>query len=622
MPYTLLLQLPVPKHQVGAKNGNIPLGSACLKLAADTHTQARVELVPEALATHGGDAAIIEYLCEKGPEILGISLTCWNVERSLYVAGEVKKRCGCRIMAGGPEVTPDNPITQSPVIDFRVYGEGEEIFVKLLNDPGFWEAQEASGCSPSFFTGSENPYIKGILDPGPEEIMLLETQRGCPYGCKFCYYNKSRKGLTFLSDEKVLEGIQWAVDNKVSELYLLDPSLNARPGLKDLLKEIAKINRQKEVSLRSEIRAEWIDAEAAELFAAAGFTVFEIGLQSTCQQAQKLMGRKTDLKRFVAGVNHLKANGILSTVDLIIGLPGDDLTSFSRSLGFVKENELDDDMQVFPLALLPGTAFRKESQELGLTFQEKPPYTILETPGFSRDEITLALDWAESLFEMDLITPPEVDLSWKTSGCPAHRKVCLGSHELTATFVVNQETTLAEARRVATRLSHPYKVVITPDAEDEELAFNILSEFVNHNPQTPLEIVWVEPQSLPQAARLIDELPLSRPHFLDNDLTLLDDRPGNRAILCTLIGQDPAALPVPLGRSLKSYTLETLPTREELESLEDLDGAVIDAEDGDTLKAWQETMAPHADEIFPVAFSDHEAMARWRRLTGPGDWGL
>lgn len=615
MPHTLLLQLPVPRHRIEAKNDDIPLGAACLKLAAEAHTDARVEMFPEALATHGGDAAILEAICEKRPDILGLTLTCWNVERSLYLAGEAKKRCGCRIVAGGPEVTPDNPLTRDPVIDFRVYGEGEEVFARLLSEPDLWAAKEASGCAPGFFTEAKNPYVENILDPGAEEVMLLETQRGCPYGCKFCYYNKSRKGLTVLSDDKVLEGIRWAVDHGVQELYLLDPSLNTRPGLKDLLKKIARINPDGALSLRSEIRAEWIDAEAAELFASAGFTVFEIGLQSTCQKAQKLMGRRTDLNRFIAGVNHLKDHGILSTVDLIIGLPGDDLTSFSDSLRFVTENGLDDDLQVFPLALLPGTAFRQESKELGLRFQEKPPYTIIETPGFSPDEITLALDRAESLLGRDLIPPPEVDLSWESDGRPTHRKIGLSPQELITTFVVTKETTRAEAKQAAAHLSHPYQVVITPEVIDEDFALSILSALVIRNPQTPLEIIWIEPQSLPDAARIVTELPLSRPHFLDNDLALLDHRPGNRAILCTLVAATPKPLPVPMGRSLTRFTIDNLPTRKTLEQLNEVDGAVIDAEDSIDLQKWQEALAPHADEVFPVAFSDHGAMARWRELT-------
>lgn len=620
MPHTLLVQLPVPRHQVGAKSGNIPLGAACLKLAAEAHTDARVEIFPEPLATHGGDTVILEEICRKRPDILGLTLTCWNVERSLRLAEEVKKRCGTRIVAGGPEVTADNELTRHPAIDFRVYGEGEEIFVRLLNEPEFWDQKEAFGCAPEFFMDAKNPYMEKLLDPGPEEIMLLETQRGCPYGCKFCYYNKARKGLTFLSDDKVLEGIGWALQKGVKELYLLDPSLNARPGLKELLKEIAKLNPDKRLSLRSEIRAEWIDAEAAELFAEAGFTVFEIGLQSTCPQAQKLMGRKTDLTRFIDGVNHLKDHGILSTVDLIIGLPGDDLASFSRSLGFVKENGLDDDMQVFPLALLPGTAFRKESEALGLRYQDKPPYTIIETPGFKPDEITLALDWAESLLDMDLITPPEVDLSWTSGNLPAHRHINPDGRELIATLVVTTETTADEARLAAPRLSAPYQVVITPEVTDEATVFGILEACVAHNPHTPLEIIWVEPENLPDALHIVTDLPLSRPHFLDNDLALLDQRPGNRAILCTLVSEEPRLLSVPMGRTLKRFKGDTLPSREDLETLSDADGAVIDAPDSPSLKAWQEAMAAFADEMFPVAFSDHTAMARWRALTGSGDW--
>ncbi|MCG8473191.1 MAG: radical SAM protein [Desulfobacterales bacterium] len=615
MPQTvLLLQLPVPTHNVGARIGNIPLGPACLKLAAEAHVpEAIVTLFPQDLATYGGDALIIDAICKENPDILGLTLTCWNVERSLYIAEKVKEKTGCRVVAGGPEVTPDNPLVQNQTIDFRVFGEGEEIFVRLLTEPALWREKAASGCSETFFTQAENPYMKKVLTPGSEEIMLLETQRGCPYGCKFCYYNKARKGLNFLSDEKVLEGISWAVQNGVKELYLLDPSLNARPGLKELLKKIARINTEKKLSLRSEIRAEWIDAEAAELFAQAGFTVFEIGLQSTCRKAQELMGRKTDLKRFIAGVNHLKNHGILSTVDLIIGLPGDDLKSFSRSLGFVKENNLDDDMQVFPLSLLPGTAFRKEAKELGLSFQPHPPYTVLETPGFSKEEITLALDWAESLFEMDLMAPPEVDLSWKEKGLPKNRQISLGKSLCTAVLVLDSQTDIFKKKRF---LTSPYQVVIPQDAMEILDTFKILESLVRENPFTPLEIIWVMPQKSPDANRIIKDLPLHRPHFMDLDLNLLEETPGNRAILTTLISESPCPdLPVPMTRTLRRFTLDNFPSQETLEALDEVDGVLIDAPDSPELQAFQKNLEETSEELLPLAFSDHAAMKRWREKT-------
>jgi hypothetical protein len=47
-----------------------------------------------------------------------------------------------------------------------------------------------------------------------------------------------------------------AVSNDVREVYFLDPSFNARPGLPELLKKLAHINKEHKMTLISEIRAD------------------------------------------------------------------------------------------------------------------------------------------------------------------------------------------------------------------------------------------------------------------------------------------------------------------------------------------------------------------------------
>jgi radical SAM superfamily enzyme len=106
------------------------------------------------------------------------------------------------------------------------------------------------------------------------------------------------------------------------------------------------------VSFFSEIRAEAIDERLADLLAAAGFSWFEIGLQSTNPRALKIMNRPTRLDRFLQGAARLKQRRITPSIDLIIGLPGDDLGGFMRSVDFVADHGLQDDVQIFPLSVL------------------------------------------------------------------------------------------------------------------------------------------------------------------------------------------------------------------------------------------------------------------------------
>ena len=95
-------------------------------------------------------------------------------------------------------------------------------------------------------------------------------------------------------------------------------------------------------------------------------------------------------------------------VDLIVGLPGDTVASVRRGLRYLYDNGLYDDVQVFNLSILPGTAFRQEADELGLAFQPRPPYYALRTPTLAREELFGLMQEAEDLFgiEFDAQPPP------------------------------------------------------------------------------------------------------------------------------------------------------------------------------------------------------------------------
>ena len=113
------------------------------------------------------------------------------------------------------------------------------------------------------------------------------------------------------------------------------------------------------IRLFSEIRAEAVDDELADLLAAAGFYWFEIGLQSTNPKALKLMNRPTQLKRFVAGAQRLKARGITPSIDLIIGLPGDDLQGFMKQRRFRGRSRPAGRRADLPAVGAPGHRFPK-----------------------------------------------------------------------------------------------------------------------------------------------------------------------------------------------------------------------------------------------------------------------
>src|SRR5437764_11602724 len=130
----------------------------------------------------------------------------------------------------------------------------------------------------------------------------------------------------------------------------------------------------------------------------------------------KQMDRKNNLRAFERGVQAMLAEGIRVKVDLIVGLPGDTAASVRRGLHYLHDSGLYSDVQVFNLSILPGTAFRHEAAPLGLTFQPRPPYYVLQTPTLSREDLFGLMHEAQDLFsiEFDAQPAPELGLAADT----------------------------------------------------------------------------------------------------------------------------------------------------------------------------------------------------------------
>jgi radical SAM superfamily enzyme YgiQ (UPF0313 family) len=413
--------------------GNIPLAAAFLKLHARRQGFERdfeIDIFPSHLANALGDLGLLQAVLKREPDWVGFTCYVWNIERSLWLAQEIKRaRPDVKILLGGPEITADNPwVLKNAAVDHAVFGEGEEAFAALLRmgvetPVAFRSAKEhgfrgAEGDNPTV-TGRashshrlidpldaiSSPYREGILDAGAKGTMLLETVRGCRFQCKYCYYSKRHAALRYLSPDEIEANLRHAIECGVSEVFLLDPTINQRADFADFLRLLARANAERRLTLSGELRAEGIDAATAKLLRSANFTELEIGLQSVEPRAHRLMGRPVNLEAWRQGVHALMAEGIRVRLDLILGLPGDTAESVRRGIDFLRQFRPEAEMQIFNLSILPGTDFRREAAALGLKYQARPPYYVWQTPTLDAEQMHSLMEEAQDALKIEFDAP-------------------------------------------------------------------------------------------------------------------------------------------------------------------------------------------------------------------------
>ena len=454
-PLILLVQLPIPPLGPQPIRGNVPLAAGYLKLYAEQcglDELLAIEILPALEANRLGDQALIDIICRHDPWMVGFTCYLWNIDRTLWLTEQLKRRLPKTfVVIGGPEVTHDNEwVLGAQSVDFAAIGEGERTFTELLvclalsEHIGTQASLKSMVREPlrSWLEGLDNPsvaavdglasrvggevvrnrprmpmpsldlisspYLAGILDAGDQEQLLLETIRGCVFNCKFCYYPKAYDRLYYVSEDRILANLAHAREHGAKEVYLLDPTLNQRRDFAEFLMLLARGNSDGRLEYYAELRAEGVTPEQAKLMREANFKEVEIGLQSIDPKTQDLMDRHNNLKAFERGVRALQSEGVRVKVDLIVGLPGDTVDSVRRGMHYLAENRLYDDIQVFQLSILPGTAFRHEAVALGLRYQPRPPYYVLETQTLSLDNMLGLLEESEDVFEtvFDPLPPP------------------------------------------------------------------------------------------------------------------------------------------------------------------------------------------------------------------------
>jgi radical SAM superfamily enzyme YgiQ (UPF0313 family) len=354
------------------------------------------------------------------PDVLGISVTCWNA-RSVYEVCRLVAavRPGCAIVLGGPEAGPaaEEVLATHPEVGIVVRGEGEVTFSDLLAElSGGGKAWRVDGITlrrdgevvstpdralVADLDDLPSPYLSGVLAP-VDGGSYLETYRGCPHRCGYCFEGKGYGRIRSFSDERIAAEVDLlAKAPGVSSFSFIDPVFNLTGDRLRMLADVMAPHAARGVRLHTiEVDVERIDEEAAALLRSAGVASVETVPQTIGAAALETCRRPFDATRFAVGVSSLREAGISCECDLIVGLPGDDAYDFLAGLRFVLSLD-PGKVQCSTLHVLPGTELWQRAAELGLEFDREPPHEVIATPDVGFRDLRRAevlASWVQSVY--------------------------------------------------------------------------------------------------------------------------------------------------------------------------------------------------------------------------------
>jgi radical SAM superfamily enzyme YgiQ (UPF0313 family) len=264
------------------------------------------------------------------------------------------------VIAGGP-LTFSNPLPLAPFVDAVVMGEAEELVQPVLEAilgastrseallalagiagvfvPEHHAALPAvSACDDALL-----PAFSAIRTQHTElsRMFLIETERGCSRGCRYCVMRRSTNGgMRIVPKEVVLEKIP----RDAHRVGLVGAAVSDHPRIVDILRELG--DRGCEVGLSS-LRPDRLKDEFVEALQKVGYRTLTTALDGASERLRGLIERRGREPHYVAAAERARKYGMNRLkLYLMIGLPGETDADIDECVQFVGELS-----RVVPIAL-------------------------------------------------------------------------------------------------------------------------------------------------------------------------------------------------------------------------------------------------------------------------------
>lgn len=380
---------------------SMPLAAGYLKAAALADDVIRQEMDVKLFNFGGGDPLTVmaEKIFSQGcPEIMAFSVFGWNYREFGALAETFKQiRPDGWVIFGGTHVANQGARTfrMFPDVDLVANGEGETIFPPLLRAylDGRAVAELLDIPGISFRVGNDvhttpeapriqdldtipSPFLTGAIpltDGNGDfryDVALMETNRGCPYKCAFCYWGGAvGQKVRAFSRERLRAELEIFGYHKVHTVVLCDANFGMLQGDLEFVEDV--IRTREKFGFPRAVEGSWaknkskVFYDIVRLMKQEGMkSSFTLALQTLNDSALTQMHRKNmKLNAWEDLVGWLREEGLDCYAELIWGAPGETGETFLE--GYDKLANYMTRIAVYPLLLLPNTEYTDGRERFG-----------------------------------------------------------------------------------------------------------------------------------------------------------------------------------------------------------------------------------------------------------------
>ncbi len=390
----------VPVYFVTDSDAHYPLSLGLLMAYAESYAggalQQHYEFVPP-LRFDTPDEYFAVYK-EYGRGIWTFSNYLWSLASNLAVSSMIKRSfdAGSICVHGGPSTPAYDDhcrafLKSHPHVDIAVRGEGEQVMIDLLTALADHDLSDKACFSDlgkipglTFSPDRENaaslqrtpdrdriadldvlpsPYLTGVFDDfgtAGRTCSIIETNRGCPYGCTFCDWGSATlTRIRQFSLERVKSEILWAARHGTHTIFIADANFGIFARDVVIAEYIGEVKREYgyplEVAVNYPKNSHKHTTDIVKAFAEAGIASQGIiSIQTTDPATLKIIRRDNiSTPAYDQLMQLFEAQALPISVDLMLGLPGSTVESFKSDLQYYFDRDVS--VKVYRTQLLPNS---------------------------------------------------------------------------------------------------------------------------------------------------------------------------------------------------------------------------------------------------------------------------